>query len=324
MTLESFAKAGADTFNLMDRMIDFSRQTNQPLYFKHDTHWNTNATKVAAQGTAALLQQKYPDLVAELRTGAYRVVSTQVQERKSSSGWDGEIQAACPTHTLLGEPLPVLKLEGQQASTSESALFGEDNTLVVVAGTSFTQADALLGYDYYLSEALGNRVVTVSVGGGGPLGALFDYYAQPEVVDPRVLVWEVPEYLIVNPSTPNPLTVPNLRQVIPVLVAKSDSVWKRALSSVPQQFSVDVQDAKASGSNHYLQLTFDKYRTRELKLRLTYANGVEEVSVKRMRSSVLDRTFLELAPDKGTLRGVTVDLPSTPTGNVTVEVRRYR
>jgi hypothetical protein len=309
---------GIESINLMQGMAEFQNKTGDSLFFKHDGHWNRAGAQAAAITTAAYLKTYHQPLLDDAQPDLYKVNIVKTIDRTSTGGWDGTIMQKCPEHKLYVEKFDVLALE-----TRSLGLLDDEPTPILLLGTSFSSNPPQFGYDLYLSESLGKPVINSSLSGGGPLGAMREYFETRKTEDklPKIAIWELPLPQLTNPNISYGFNDLSFRQLMPSLYPQRQTIDVLDTPAVSGQAQFKVLSPASAASAIEVSLK-DSY-TRSLKLDIVYTNGTETVVLKNTHGSVLNRYVLEMPEDKGELKSIVVSADGMK-GTVEIQFLNYK
>lgn len=176
--------------------VDLSKtmQSRQnPLFYRTDTHWNTQGAQLAAQELAGELKKHYqhpllPHKNTEILTGQPYI---RTGDLVRLAGIEWLPQAFQP----MAEQSVQLEFKATSNTTAkpEDELFGDTNLpTVVLIGTSFSRTSY---FGEFLSHSLQTPVANMSKDGGGFSRAAHEYFRSSayKQTPPKVVIWEIPE-----------------------------------------------------------------------------------------------------------------------------------
>lgn len=170
------------------RAVLGSTGSDEPLYYRTDTHWNQAGARRAAQAVAASVRGVAPALEP---TPFETVVQGPAAQRPGDllrmMGMD-QVPDALRPRADFEAPVQTR----QTRADAPAGLFGDASVPVVLSGTSYSLRGNFHGY---LQEALQAKVLNVARDGGGFIQSAADYLADESFQQskPSVLVWELPE-----------------------------------------------------------------------------------------------------------------------------------
>lgn len=171
----------------VDLLELFNERSESDLYFKTDTHWTSEATKITAQ---AILKSKL------IKQG--RIIFKKNDAEKIN--FQGDLVQYVNAKSYPNEELGSFDLHTKNFNN----LFGEQYFPVVLVGTSYS-ADQRWGFEKYLKLALRYDVLNVSDKGLGPFKVMDSYMNSFEKADrkPELIIWEIPERYLTKKSVSN-------------------------------------------------------------------------------------------------------------------------
>lgn len=172
------------------------------VFLRTDLHWTPHGAAQAAQATARLVRDTFPDLAFPTTRFASRTLPPRP--------FEGNLVRYLPNSRgrrgLTVGPEPFVGAITTSAATSSTGLLGEASVPVALVGTSFS-ADPQWNFAGFLKEALQTQVLNAGVPGKSPFEAMTRYLqsSEFETQPPQLLVWEIPErYLSASASLPTP------------------------------------------------------------------------------------------------------------------------
>lgn len=178
-----------------------SAARTQQIYLRTDTHWTPQGADLAAQVAAKAIRQHF--------TGMHWGKTEFVTHTEAAKAYRGDLLNYIPVAPYLkafGPAPDQLRVrvtqEAGAGGDSQSALFGDQRTNVVLSGTSYS---AIKRWDFAgaLRQHLGHDLINVSKKGEGPFVPLVNYLTSDDFRSnpPRLLVWEFPERYLAQPVT---------------------------------------------------------------------------------------------------------------------------
>ncbi len=172
-------------------------KTQQPTYFRTDTHWTPWGAQLAAREIATTVR------AAGLLSSPGSVYATRTEQ---VSPFRGDLFNFLPFEPYFTQLLPpqeniaVMRTEaavadGGSASTTAQDLFGDSAVPeVVLVGTSYS-ADSRWNFAGFLREFLGEDIVSYAREGAGPFRPMAAYLRSEDFrrQPPRLVIWEIPE-----------------------------------------------------------------------------------------------------------------------------------
>ncbi|WP_348673362.1 alginate O-acetyltransferase [uncultured Abyssibacter sp.] len=174
-------------------------KTEAQVFLKTDTHWTPDGAGCVA--TALARDRRAQLAVADADPTEFESFRKETVEHR------GDLMNYLPLAPVFESLLPdaerVPRIETvAKASGSADALFGGSDTVpVALVGTSYS-ADPLWHFTGALQQALRRDVVNFAEDGHGPFKPMARFLAGDALhtVQPRLVVWEIPERYLVQPD----------------------------------------------------------------------------------------------------------------------------
>lgn len=154
-------------------------------YFPRDHHWTQPTAQLAAQRLA----ERIAPLGLDLPPASFSTQTLPGDPRSWPGSRGTRLMQICPKLTPPDLSHPRVRTE--RLDEPQLGLLDEVPTpAVLLVGTSFSGAE--FNFPGYLAEALGTEVMTVMMGGAGPLATLMSALRSDAVLDdpPSLIVWE--------------------------------------------------------------------------------------------------------------------------------------
>ena len=169
------------------------------VYLKTDTHWTPDGAECVA--TALADDRRAQLAIADAEATEFETYLKDTVEHR------GDLMNYLPLAPVFESLLPEAERVAQietvaKTSGSASALFGGSDTVpVALVGTSYS-ADPLWHFTGALQQALARDVVNYAEEGHGPFKPMARFLAGDvlKTVEPRLVVWEIPERYLVQPD----------------------------------------------------------------------------------------------------------------------------
>lgn len=205
--LEALARHRVETADLLVPLSKAAAHTE--VYYRTDTHWNQAGARLAADTLAARIRAQNLELESvSFETKIVAPAQSRTGDLIRLMGLEKAPQSV--------QPRPDLEAPAQtvQSQTAGASLFGDPQTSVVLAGTSYSLRGNFHGY---LQERLGARVLNTAKDGGGFLQALTAYLKDDAFRSskPKLLVWEIPERLLSMPLAEEKDWLRAINEVLP-------------------------------------------------------------------------------------------------------------
>lgn len=178
------------------KVIKSSNAYNSKLgtYYRLEPHWSFNGASVAAKAIADLTKSSFPDLKLPIKKYVLKISPTI--PRKDIfwlKNFPKNIQATVPMDLEI--PYTVTA-----PVDSSSALLEESAPAVTIVGTSFTG----YGFKQALLVDLSTDILDVSLPGKGMWTPMTQYIDSPAFLKnkPKLIIWEMPEYILSNYPLP--------------------------------------------------------------------------------------------------------------------------
>lgn len=190
-TLRAQGIVAPDLLAVMDR-----ESSQNPLYYRTDTHWNNAGAALSARAIAAALGSSRPDL---------DITRFSTQATGAATDRPGDLIKLMGLAEVSNFWRPLPDVEAPVSTTQTSAdkpaggLLGDAAAPpVTLIGTSYSLRGNFHGY---LQEALSAKVLNTAKDGGGFLQAATDYFKDEafKTSPPRLVVWELPERFLQAP-----------------------------------------------------------------------------------------------------------------------------
>ncbi|MCV2884904.1 hypothetical protein OE749_09370 [Aestuariibacter sp. AA17] len=160
------------------------------FFYKRDLHWTPDGARATAKEIAKTLNELgYGDPEG---TPKFKTLYTGVR------GADSSIQSAA--NQLCNTQLPVQykksfrTIETNSGFDDSTSLFGDDESNIVLLGTSFTALEKF-NFNGFLQEYSNISISNFAISGGAATGAWIDYLKSDfQENKPDVIVWELPSY----------------------------------------------------------------------------------------------------------------------------------
>lgn len=173
-----------------------TKASQEQVYYRTDTHWNSAGAQAAAQAIAAELKQAAVPLDET-------VFSTQPSGPTAERAGDLIKLMGLSEVSNFWRPRPDQEAPVTTTQTSQDAdgggLLGDVAAVpVVLVGTSYSLRGNFHGY---LQQALSAKVLNTARDGGGFLQAATDYFKDDafKSSQPKVVIWELPERFLPAP-----------------------------------------------------------------------------------------------------------------------------
>ena len=294
---------GLEVIDALAAMQTYSAAGGQPS-FKRDDHWAPDGANAVLKEAAHTIKRLAPRLPAS-DVKLTRVSPDSPYYGEHINSW---------LNDLCGHHLPPEPLKNYVVAPSTA---GDKTAEVVQTGTSFS----IPPYDPgFLSVWLQSPVYNASMGGGGLVYPL-EAYLRGDVYTahhPKVIVWEFPLWV-------HPLVEPQKRKLIAAAYGLCHGGKVAFQKTYRAQSTLSIADFPAlTGSGHYLSFTFSDLAMTRFEVDLRY-RGVEpdtfSISHPRPDASVNSGRFFAMLRDTpAPLESLTVSLPETVTGKVTVQL----
>lgn len=162
-------------------------------YYRLEPHWSFNGASTAAKAIADLTKSRFPDLKLPVKKYILKVAAAK--PRKDTywlSNLSKDVQSTVPLD--LEVPYTVT------ASSSSSSLLEDVVPAVTIVGTSFTG----YGFKQALLAYLSTDILDASLPGKGMWTPMTQYVSSPAFIKnpPKLIVWEMPEYILSNYPLP--------------------------------------------------------------------------------------------------------------------------
>lgn len=180
----------------IDLLSVFSKNKEQNIFLKTDTHWTPLGARTAALKVAYSIEKKWPYLSWKTE----KIISS----KKALVEHEGDLMR----YTVQGDVAAMFGLKKDQIYEwitevpQEGDLFGDESLPVVLVGTSYS-ANKLWNFEGFLKEAMATDILNVADEGLGPFETMNSYLESDtyKVNAPKLVVWELPErYLTVMPE----------------------------------------------------------------------------------------------------------------------------
>ncbi|WP_380010135.1 alginate O-acetyltransferase AlgX-related protein [Deinococcus oregonensis] len=165
------------------------------VFWHTDLHWTPYGAAQAAEATAQVVQQAFPDVT--LPKTRFKTVFAKPHV------FNGDLLRYLdfgPWQVQLWPPSEQLT----EATTVavDTSLLGESSVPVALIGTSFS-ADPVWNFAGFLREALSAQVLNAAQDGLSPFEAMTRYLNSSEfsAQPPQLVVWEIPERYLSTPSS---------------------------------------------------------------------------------------------------------------------------
>lgn len=164
-------------------------------YYRLEPHWSFNGASAAAKAIADLTKSSFPDLKLPVKKYILKILpATPRKDIYWLNNFPKDVQATVPMdmevpYTITAPP------------ASSSALLGEAVPAVTIVGTSFTG----YGFKQALLVDLSTDILDASLPGKGMWTPMTQYINSPAFIKnpPKLIVWEMPEYILSNYPLPN-------------------------------------------------------------------------------------------------------------------------
>jgi alginate O-acetyltransferase complex protein AlgJ len=198
---QNLQNAGVSTLDLASQMRD-SNEWKSGLYYRWDSHWNQLGSSLASRLITKYVTQKgwrklLPTVRYHLeRDGKPRPTPTDIPDKKLSINGFVLDDSAKMRLGILPPPTEKYQLYKASAPESGSSLF-DDAPATVLIGTSFSAEVEKHAFPDNLQMALQSPVANVSIPGGGIATSAGEYFTGDAYSEnpPKLIVWEVPEYI---------------------------------------------------------------------------------------------------------------------------------
>jgi hypothetical protein len=318
---------GFEVPNILDEMLSFTKSNpGSSVFLKRDNHWSSNGTQSAAKAISSHIGSKFPELYKSIHKNDFTLVKSGVAKLANGIGYDALIKKSCPDHVPFEETWDTFELvKSNPSEVSAQQLFGAEEQDVILVGTSFSTANGQAGFQDFLSAELGTTVVNYAMAGGGPLGAVLEYFMSIDGTSelPKSIIWEMPGSQITTLGESNgqmSFTAASFRQVLPVisaLVTNGNSIKTKLLKTTEVQ-------AGFQADTNCINLKFSELSTRKVKLTLRYASKTEEIELRHPRSKFLNTYYVELLQGVGKLEGIRVEAEGAAIGDVEITPYVYK
>ncbi len=295
MFLDALASSGIVTPNLVNAALE---KGEDKFFFKHDHHWTTWGSRVAADAVANHIKEQSAAYQSLEKKNIY--ISELVKTESLIGTYQKLVNDACnnllPSESYPGEPREIY-ITKQSGILLETGLLDTTNYPIVLLGTSYS--DPEYNFSGFLSEFLGVEVLNANVSAGGPITAL-ETYLQSEnyqIQKPSILVWEFPLY---NP----PQIIDDLMRLVPTTLGEclpEQSVRSNQEVNISQKQTLLLTDLQTLQlDQHYLTLELSDLTLTKFSLLFSYQDGTT-------KDIAVDRIVKETAPNSGKFF---VELPS--------------
>lgn len=303
--VKTLREQGVEVVDALATMQAYSAAGGQ-TFFKRDVHWTPEGANAVAQEIAKAVRRA---ATVELSKRAFTLSHTLPDAPfygKHINTW---------TKDYCGYRLPPESLR-----TYAITPFHEDETAEVVrAGSSFSVPPFDIGF---LAVALQSPVFNASIGGGGAIFPL-ETYLRDDLYNarrPNVIVWEFP----VSVQT---IIEPQKRRILAAVYgACGDNARFQETYAVEGDALIRTGPVSATSSEHYLSFSFTDLEIIQFDVTLRYDDLREETfSINHPVTNMgvnRGRFFTTPQDTSAALESVTLELPTTATGEVTVQVCR--
>lgn len=287
-TIQAYSAAGGQTF------------------FKRDVHWTPEGANAVAQEIAESVRRA---ATVELPKRAFALTHTLPDASfygKHINTW---------TKDYCGYRLPPEPLR-----TYAITPFHEGETAAVVrAGSSFSVPPFDIGF---LAVALQSSVFNASIGGGGAIFPL-ETYLRNDLYNtrrPNVIVWEFPVSV-------QAIIEPQKRRILAAVYgACGDDARFRKTYAVEGDAPISTDLVSVTSSEHYLSFLFSDLEIIQFDVTLRYDDLKAEtfsINHPETKTGVNQGRFFTTPQDtSAVLESITLEPPTTATGEVTVQVCR--
>lgn len=185
-----------DVVPIRDGFIAKAQQL--PLFLRQDTHWSPYGSQLAAQ----LLAKARPEL-----KGTDSFYSVQVGKKTRDADLLNYLRFSHELAPWL-EPKDEIALyetlKTDSAVLDDSTLFGNDDQLIALVGSSYSSIDDW-NFSGFLKENLHRDIVTMAVEAKGPLQAMEAFLNSPQLADPdiQLVIWEYPVRTVLAQRSPS-------------------------------------------------------------------------------------------------------------------------
>jgi len=173
-------------------------RTAEEVFLQTDLHWTPYGAAQAAQATAQVVRQAFPDLT--LPKTRFKTVFAKPRLFKGDllhyldfGPWQAQLRP--PSDQLA-------KAVTTAIATPSNTLLGETQVPAALVGTSFS-ADPAWNFAGFLRQALSAQVLNAAQDGLSPFEAMTRYLNSSEfsAQPPQLVVWEIPERYLSTPSS---------------------------------------------------------------------------------------------------------------------------
>jgi alginate O-acetyltransferase complex protein AlgJ len=198
---QSLQDAGVHAIDLASKMRT-APEWKSGLYYRWDSHWNQTGSMLAAKLIAQYVAQNgwrknIPTVKFKLEPeGKRRKTPTDIPDKKLSLNGFVLDDSAKTRLGILPPANETYQLYKAVAPESGSSLFGSAPATVLI-GTSFSAEVNKHAFPDNLEVALQSPVANVSIPGGGIATSAAEYFTSDAFSGnpPKLIVWEVPEYI---------------------------------------------------------------------------------------------------------------------------------